>query len=1142
MSYSTRLNLDDHNDSIQKRLHDVELLVELNDDEAHYEELLHLIDAHHKQGVSYQQIARKFPYVVAYVMVLHGIFHYDEGNYWQGLGMDQNQRVAWVNAFHEVLAESELLRFDWIQNALVNVTPILMHGGIPKTCLADYFSYFLQRFIRIGQQQNSSLQDFRDVWLEQILPHVAKPVQRFIREGGDVALNWMQQSVDMAYQVNMFRRKHPKSTQLNTDLLNNIQLPEWVIQEYWQYLIQKRNVEQGEVISQPGIILDGEYIFIDLPSQTLESQYGDNVYWQFTPLHDDVTTVPLYNDYRGRFIDTRSNSYADITLDTLFGLTITLMQGTRKVHEWSYQRTALVFSVYQKGIIFYTQAQTLPNRAVRIAVPTAQLVVVDGVEMNCVISTGMTDIYDVDVRVVQSVIVADVAYSIQENDKDLRPYLANATKLPFIQPEGVMPVYDAIPDILIPLSRNSTVQEQKQNWRIQVIDITDTNNQKKYIPKSVLQALDENDAHSLVIHLPLLLPQHKPGVYRIELYGKRGRTKDLDFIYVPGLVVVRSNQLQTPSLNRIPVSHQIELAQVPAGWQVDSAIPEGNGHVTVLFPQHPDITQLILTESTTNQKISIDLVFPRLEVQVMHRDGHIISRDEAIVKDKKWYLDAQPSIELVLMPINAPALDDVRVSSSVYLDDGNNSQQLVVKSDSSRRWFRIDTVSAHDTINVAPGGNAQIVVQVTCGAIKYPQISAITIQKLVTLNDPNVMVTSISTGYRLSMNWGAPLSPSNWRVVVWSLSRPWLKVLTYGVQQGITNFKSIIAANDLLPGDMYLVGIMSIVSSRDATPKLPPNSEGLLLLRVPSNTQLPSNTQIQTTDDFIAQLFVNKSSNSIIMKNITDALRDASDNNDKIAIIQHLLLRIHQLLLYAQITQHFDIYWQEFISTIKQHINQINSHKTELFIATMCVMRDVELISPMSIQIFERIILSCFPRLFAVLVKYEIRGALVMTNILSYLPAINERIAALMQQYGIYVEDGIDELFAEVGITDNDHVYGLKRNLMDDFMKEMFNKYKPINYEDALIATGQDVVRKSPDDEVNKAKYELIEEFRDALFPSLIIWILCRAVAQKKDLYNSRRLRDWWYYRQIRVYELLNSYRVNRGGLREYIESGMFRN
>jgi hypothetical protein len=466
----------------------------------------------------------------------------------------------------------------------------------------------------------------------------------------------------------------------------------------------------------------------------------------------------------------------------------------------------------------------------------------------------------------------------------------------------------------------------------------------------------------------------------------------------------------------------------------------------------------------------------------------------------------------------------------------------VVKSDSSRRWFRIDTVSAHDTINVAPGGNAQIVVQVTCGAIKYPQVSAITIQKLVTLNDPNVMVTFISTGYRLSMNWGAPLSPSNWRVVVWSLSRPWLKVLTYGVQQGITNFKSIIAANDLLPGDMYLVGIMSIVSSRDATPKLPPNSEGLLLLRVPSNTQLPSNTQIQTTDDFIAQLFVNKSSNSIIMKNITDALRDASDNNDKITTIQHLLLRIHQCLLYAQITQHFDIYWQEFTSKIKQHVSQLSSYKTELFIATMCVMRDVELISPMSIQIFERIILACFPRLFAVLVKYEIRGALVMTNILSYLPAINERIAALMQQYGIYVEDGIDELFAEVGVTDNDHVYGLKRNLMDDFMIEMFNKYKPINYEDALIATGQAVVRRSPYDEVNKAKYELIEEFRDALFPSLIIWILCRAVAQKKDLYSSSKLSGWWYHRQMRVYELLNSYRVNRGGLREYIESGMFRN
>jgi hypothetical protein len=106
------------------------------------------------------------------------------------------------------------------------------------------------------------------------------------------------------------------------------------------------------------------------------------------------------------------------------------------------------------------------------------------------------------------------------------------------------------------------------------------------------------------------MSQLQVGTYRVELFGDRGRTI-LNFIHVPGMRVVRPNQLKYPAINRVNLAQNVEIADIPMGWEVDSAQQDVNRNAVVSFAPQIDFSQLVLTHATTNKKISIELVFPR---------------------------------------------------------------------------------------------------------------------------------------------------------------------------------------------------------------------------------------------------------------------------------------------------------------------------------------------------------------------------------------------------------------------------------------------------------------------------------------------------------------------------------------------------
>ena len=93
------------------------------------------------------------PTCLACFLVWMGIVGYRDGDYWSavrestGLVEDPNWERRWGQIFLDFLKANDLPRFE-IEGGLTYVTPILAHGGIPSSCLHEFFEKILQPMIQ----------------------------------------------------------------------------------------------------------------------------------------------------------------------------------------------------------------------------------------------------------------------------------------------------------------------------------------------------------------------------------------------------------------------------------------------------------------------------------------------------------------------------------------------------------------------------------------------------------------------------------------------------------------------------------------------------------------------------------------------------------------------------------------------------------------------------------------------------------------------------------------------------------------------------------------------------------------------------------------------------------------------------------
>ena len=92
-------------------------------------------------------LKNKTPTCLACFLVWKGILDYKDGDFWSGIrestGLsDPNWQARWGKIFINFLKANRLAFCD-IQDAYCYVTPILIHGMIPNSCLDEYFQKIL---------------------------------------------------------------------------------------------------------------------------------------------------------------------------------------------------------------------------------------------------------------------------------------------------------------------------------------------------------------------------------------------------------------------------------------------------------------------------------------------------------------------------------------------------------------------------------------------------------------------------------------------------------------------------------------------------------------------------------------------------------------------------------------------------------------------------------------------------------------------------------------------------------------------------------------------------------------------------------------------------------------------------------------
>ncbi|MBU6995879.1 hypothetical protein [Ferrovum myxofaciens] len=129
------------------------------------------------------------PTLASMMTVGIGVYYYNQGDFWSEFpGLDSPvDRSSWGQKFEDFIVKHDSLEnFRSIKNEGGHryVGPMLAHGGIPQTCLSDFFSLITHYGDR--EQSGQGLIDDLKRSPER-LAQTDRPVQRFLKYGGEVS-------------------------------------------------------------------------------------------------------------------------------------------------------------------------------------------------------------------------------------------------------------------------------------------------------------------------------------------------------------------------------------------------------------------------------------------------------------------------------------------------------------------------------------------------------------------------------------------------------------------------------------------------------------------------------------------------------------------------------------------------------------------------------------------------------------------------------------------------------------------------------------------------------------------------------------------------------------------------------------------
>ncbi|MCL4434828.1 MAG: hypothetical protein M1399_08745 [Actinobacteria bacterium] len=142
------------------------------------------------------------PAALSVFLVAEGIHQYKGGEYWPNVSdvgtENPNAQREIGKQFLLSLACLGLETFEYVQEQVHGhkyLTPILLHGGIPRYCTGDLWRLLIRELRDGGDEADQVVAH----WLshQTLLQDLDRPVQRFLRFGGDFAIDLVQRMIDL---------------------------------------------------------------------------------------------------------------------------------------------------------------------------------------------------------------------------------------------------------------------------------------------------------------------------------------------------------------------------------------------------------------------------------------------------------------------------------------------------------------------------------------------------------------------------------------------------------------------------------------------------------------------------------------------------------------------------------------------------------------------------------------------------------------------------------------------------------------------------------------------------------------------------------------------------------------------------------
>lgn len=188
----------------------IDLFGELNTSQAELDELgeaIAALVAGAQPAPATRQLEHSFPLAFAEFLVAVGVHEYTQGNYWSAVirrtGIPRlNYPSRWGEVFERILRRYALERFEALEGeqAVRFVSRFLAHGGIPTSCLDDFFRHLVEPAVRNNRHASSQPQQIIDAWRASptAFASVDMPVRRFLLYGGPVARDVLARTLDLA--------------------------------------------------------------------------------------------------------------------------------------------------------------------------------------------------------------------------------------------------------------------------------------------------------------------------------------------------------------------------------------------------------------------------------------------------------------------------------------------------------------------------------------------------------------------------------------------------------------------------------------------------------------------------------------------------------------------------------------------------------------------------------------------------------------------------------------------------------------------------------------------------------------------------------------------------------------------------------